>query len=349
MKTQNIKKVLIMAGGTGGHIFPGIAIAETFRQKNIQTFWLGNYHNMEAKIIPQHHIDFNGINIKPLRGKNLLQKLLFPFNLLKAIYDSRKIINKIQPDLIISMGGYVAGPGGLAALLSRIPLVIHEQNSIAGMTNKFLAKFADKIFTGFPHVLPKGIYIGNPVRADITKIQKTPNHSQKINLLIIGGSRGAKILNDIIPEAIKLLPDNIKPHIFHQTGENGSADYKNISAETSPFINNIAEKYQWADLIICRAGALTLAEITTAGLPAILIPYPLAVDDHQTKNAEFLTQNHAGILLPQADLTPEKLAGILQNLISNPDERLAMAEASYKLKTENSAEKMVGVILEGTY
>ena len=338
-------KVLIMAGGTGGHIFPGIALAQVFQAHNIDVNWLGNKNSMEAKLVPQNNIPFYSITINALRGKSIIQKLKFPFNLLKAIFQSQKIIKQIKPDLIISMGGYVAGPGGLAAKLSRIPLVIHEQNSIAGMTNKFLAKFATKTFTGFPDTLPHSIFVGNPVRAEIENIPaKTTNPSAKINLLIIGGSRGAKIFNDIIPEAVKLLPQDIIPNIFHQTGENYSADYKNIPAETSEFINNMAEKYIWADLIICRAGALTLAEITNVGIPAILIPYPHAVDDHQTKNAEYLAKNNAAVLLPQAELNPEKLTELLKDLIVNSDKRLTMAKNSRALRKEKSAEKIVELL-----
>jgi len=346
MSKKNIKKVLIMAGGTGGHIFPGIALAEAFSAKNITVNWLGNTNSMEAKLVPDHHIAFYSISINALRGKGLLQKLKFPFNLLSAIFQSRKIIKDLKPDLIISMGGYVAGPGGLAAKLCGIPLIIHEQNRIAGMTNKFLAKFAAKIFTGFPDVLPKGIFTGNPIRAEIESIPAkiSSSSSSKINLLIIGGSRGAKIFNTIIPDAIKLLPQDIIPNIFHQTGQHSSADYKNIPAETSEFINNIAEKYTWADVIICRAGALTLAEITSVGIPAILIPYPLAVDDHQTKNAEYLVSNHAVVLLPQAELNPKKLAGILKDLILDADKRLTMGKNSRGLRKEHAAEKIVELL-----
>lgn len=338
-------KVLIMAGGTGGHVFPGIALAHAFKAKNIEVNWLGNQNNMESKLVPAHNIPFYSIAINPLRGKGLVQTLKFPLNLLTAIFQARKIIKQIKPDFIISMGGYVAGPGGLAAKLCNTPLIIHEQNSIAGMTNKFLAKFATKIFTGFPNTLPNSIFTGNPVRADIENIIKTPNTSSKLNLLIIGGSRGAKALNDVVPEAIKLLPDDIRPNIFHQTGENGAANYGHIRAEVSPFINNIAEKYNWADLIICRSGALTLAEITSVGIPAILVPYPHAVDDHQTKNAMYLVEHDAALLLPQSDLTPKKLAELLNYLISNDYKRSAMAKASRELRKEKVAEKIVDMLM----
>jgi UDP-N-acetylglucosamine--N-acetylmuramyl-(pentapeptide) pyrophosphoryl-undecaprenol N-acetylglucosamine transferase len=298
-----------------------------------------------AKLIPQYHIPLYTLPVKALRGKSFIQKLLFPYYLIKSIYLARKIIKQLNPDLIISMGGYVAGPGGLAAKLCGIPLIIHEQNSIAGMTNKFLSKFATKIFTAFPDTLPNCILVGNPVRKNISTIIKIPNTSTTINLLIIGGSRGAKIFNDIIPEAIKLLPENIRPNVFHQTGETGSADYENIPATVLPFINNISEQYAWADLIICRGGALTLAEITSVGIPAILIPAPFAVDDHQTKNAEYLVKNQAAVLLPQAEFTSEKLAELLKAVILDPDKRLAMATSSRGLRKENAAEKMVEILL----
>lgn len=341
-----IRKILIMAGGTGGHIFPGIALANAFKAKNIEAFWLGNQNSMESSLVPQHNIPFYSISINPLRGKGLLQKLKFPFNLLRAIFQARKIIKQLQPDLIISMGGYVAGPGGLAAKLCGIPLIIHEQNSIAGMTNKCLAKFASHIFTGFPNVLTKAEFVGNPVRADIEKIPaKNLLPSEEINIFVMGGSRGAKALNDIVPEAVKLLPTDITLNIFHQTGENGSAYYDLKSAQVSPFINNMAEKYHWADIIICRAGALTIAEITSVGIPAILIPYPHAVDDHQTTNANYLVKNNAAVLLPQTELTPQKLSEVLANLISDDNKRLAMANASRELRKEKVAEKIVERLL----
>ncbi|HEV2614053.1 MAG TPA: undecaprenyldiphospho-muramoylpentapeptide beta-N-acetylglucosaminyltransferase [Gammaproteobacteria bacterium] len=343
---MSIKKVLIMAGGTGGHIFPGIALANGFKEKNIEVVWLGNQNSMEAKLVPSHNITFYSIAIQPLRGKGLIQKLKFPVNLLHAVLEARKIIQEIKPDIIISMGGYVAGPGGIAAKLCGIPLMIHESNSIAGMTNKYLAKIATKIFTGFPNVLPKGIFTGNPVRAEIENIIKTSDDSQhKLNVLIIGGSRGAKALNDIVPEAIKLLPENIKPNIFHQTGEGGMADYGNIPATVVPFIHNIAEQYSWADIIICRAGALTLAEITSVGIPAILIPYPHAVDDHQTKNADYLVKNHAADLLPQSELTPRRLADTLKDIMLVPGKRVAMAKNSRELRKERVVEKIVSLLL----
>lgn len=341
----NIKRVLIMAGGTGGHIFPGLALAEIFRKMNIDVNWLGSENSMETKLIPRYHIPIYTISVKALRGKSILDTLKFPYYLLKSILQARALLKKIKPNLVISMGGYVAGPGGLAAKLSGIPLVIHESNSIAGLTNKCLSKLATKTFTGFPNALSNGIYIGNPVRTEIENIKKTLNTSPKLNLLIIGGSRGAKIFNDVIPEAIKLLPDNIIPNIFHQKGENGHSTYGNIPAETSPFINNMAEQYQWADMIICRSGALTLAEITSVGIPAILIPYPHAVDDHQTKNAEYLVANHAAVLLPQTKLNPVALSELLKDLILNSDKRIEMAKASRALRKEKAAEKMVELLL----
>ncbi len=344
--SQGIQRVLIMAGGTGGHIFPGIALAKAFKAKNIEVCWLGNQNSMEANLIPQHTIPFYCISINPLRGKGLLQKIRFPFNLLRAIFQARKIIKQLQPDVIISMGGYVAGPGGLAAKLCGIPLIIHEQNSIAGMTNKFLAKFASHIFTGFPHALKNGEFVGNPVRSEIEKIPpKSLLPSEEINIFVMGGSRGAKVLNDIVPEAVKLLSIDVKLNIFHQTGESGSAYYALKSAEVSPFIHNMAEKYHWADIIICRAGALTIAEITSVGIPAILIPYPHAVDDHQTANANWLVKNNAAVLLPQSELTPQKLSEVLSDLISDDQKRLAMAKASRELRKEKVAEKIVESLL----
>ena len=351
-----ITKIAILGGGTGGHIFPGLAIAHCFHEKNISVFWLGSKNGLEATLVPRHTIPVYLLSVRQLRGKSFLKKLLFPFQLSHAIYQAYKILKKNKPDLVISMGGFAAGPGGIAARLLHIPLYIHEQNSIAGLTNSYLAKLATTIFCGYPEAFTKKnniIITGNPVRQEIQEIYNKKHHNNNpIHVLILGGSRGAKILNDIVPPAINLLPSELIPDIIHQTGELGIADYTNLpnlknikNLDIKPFINNIAQMYQWADVVICRAGALTLAELACAGLPAILIPYPHAADDHQTQNALFLANHGAAVLLPQSELTPDKLHDILKDLLINHSKRNAMALAAYQLRRENAAQAVVDACL----
>lgn len=344
-----ITNVVIMAGGTGGHVFPGLAIAKALQEKNITVSWLGSVGGMETTLIPQHGIALHTLSIKGLRGKSLFQQLLFPFRLLHAIYQAQRFFKKTKPDLVLGMGGFVAGPGAIAAKLSGIPLVIHEQNSIAGMTNRWLAKIANKVLCAFPNTFPanrKAIVTGNPVRKEIENITYA-GHQDKLNLLIFGGSRGAQIFNEIIPQAIALLPGNVRPTICHQSGtaqqKLTKINYEKhqVAAEVIAFIDDMAKRYATADILICRAGALTLAEITAVGLPAILIPYPHAVDDHQTANAQYLVNNGAAILLPQSDLSAKKLSEILEDLLTHRDKRFAMAEASRALRKINVTEKII--------
>jgi UDP-N-acetylglucosamine--N-acetylmuramyl-(pentapeptide) pyrophosphoryl-undecaprenol N-acetylglucosamine transferase len=344
-----ITKVVIMAGGTGGHVFPGLAIAKALQEKNVTVSWLGSVGGMETTLVPQHGIAIHTIAIKGLRGKSLLEQLRFPFHLLHAIIQAKHYFKQTKPDLVLGMGGFVAGPGAIAAKLSRIPLIIHEQNSIAGMTNRWLAKIANKVLCAFPSTFParvKAIVVGNPVRKEIENLNYA-NHQDKLHLLIFGGSRGAQIFNDIIPQAIALLPENIRPIVCHQSGagqqELTQINYAKhqVAAEVIAFIDDMAKRYATADILICRAGALTLAEITAVGLPAILIPYPHAVDDHQTANAQYLVKNGAAILLPQSDLSAKTLNEILKDLLINHNKRFAMAEASRALRKTNVTKKII--------
>jgi UDP-N-acetylglucosamine--N-acetylmuramyl-(pentapeptide) pyrophosphoryl-undecaprenol N-acetylglucosamine transferase len=342
------KKILITAGGTGGHIFPGIAIAKALQKQNISVIWLGSQNGMENNLVPKANIPLFTISISGFRGKSIFKKLLMPFILLSAIYKAYKILKIEKPNIVLGMGGFVAGPAGIAAKCLGIPLMIHEQNNIAGFTNRILAKIASRVFCAFPNTFStssKIIFTGNPVREDIKNIASKQNFHRPLRLLILGGSRGAKILNDIVPEAIKLLPSNIQPEIYHQTGENNSANYS-IPATIVPFIDNISEIYNWADVVICRAGALTLAELTTIGLPAILIPYPHAVDDHQTSNALYLSKNNAAILLPQSECSPQKLGEIIIDLFNHPKKYLEMAKASKALGIKDSEQKILQIIYQ---
>jgi UDP-N-acetylglucosamine--N-acetylmuramyl-(pentapeptide) pyrophosphoryl-undecaprenol N-acetylglucosamine transferase len=346
-----LTKIVIMAGGTGGHVFPGLAIANALKEKNITVHWLGSKGGMETSLVPQHGISLHTLSIKGLRGKSFFQQLLMPFRLLFAICQAFRYLKQEKPDVVLGMGGFVAGPGGIAAKLLGIPLIIHEQNSIAGMTNRWLAKIATKVLCAFPNTFSDSIKIivtGNPVREAIEKITYV-THREPLHLLILGGSRGAQALNEIVPQAIAMLPEHLRPSICHQTGqaqhELTKINYQkhHITAEVVTFIDDIAARYQLADLVVCRAGALTLAEITAVGLPSILIPYPHAVDDHQTSNARHLEKNGAAFLLPQADLTAKKLSELLQDLLTHQEKRLAMANAAKLLRHENAVEKIVTI------
>jgi UDP-N-acetylglucosamine--N-acetylmuramyl-(pentapeptide) pyrophosphoryl-undecaprenol N-acetylglucosamine transferase len=330
---QTKKRILIMAGGTGGHIFPALAIANELKQRGMIVHWLGSKNGMESRIVPQNNIEISYLNISGLRGKNIFTLLLAPFKISIAIIQALKILYKFKPNAVIGMGGFVTGPGGLATWLMQIPLFIHEQNSIAGLTNKLLAPLATKVMTGFANTFPNSIYTGNPLRVSILNVtaKKFSKH-KSLNILILGGSLGAQILNKTIPLALKYIKHDV--NIWHQTGnkqlnitKNNYSILQNI--KITAFIDDMAEAYNWADLIICRAGALTISEITQIGIASILIPYPYAVDDHQTKNATFLAKHKAAILLAQTELTPEKLANIVNDLNHNDLQNMAIIAKSY--------------------
>jgi len=313
--------VLIVAGGTGGHIFPALAVARALQERDVQVIWLGTRKGLEAKIIPQQGIQLELVRVSGLRRKGLRSWLLAPFKLSIALFDSMKIVRRLRPKVVLGMGGFVAGPGGLAAWLLRRPLVIHEQNAVAGLTNRILARFAKEVAEAFPNSFPPGVKThrtGNPVRPEIINLpdpeQRLLDRKGPLRLLVLGGSQGALVLNRIVPKAVALLPEDCRPEIRHQSGsatfEAARSEYETagIEANIDPFIDNMAEAYGWADLVICRAGALTVSELTAAGVGAILIPYPAAVDDHQTRNAEHLTRVSAALMMPEATLTAEQLA-----------------------------------------
>lgn len=320
--------ILIMAGGTGGHVFPGLAVADYLKQLGWRIVWLGTESGMELKLVPQHGYETEVISFSGLRGKRLITWLMLPLRLLKAFLQSVKIIRNVKPNVILGMGGYPAFPGGMMASLLNKPLIIHEQNSIPGLTNKILAKLADRIFLGFPDAIlnnkEKSIYSGNPVRSEIMLIEapekRFSGREGKLNLLIVGGSLGAQILNTIVPEALKLIPENLRPQVVHQAGITQLNSVKKMygdlqmDAEVIAFIDDIANRYATCDLVLCRAGALTVAELSIAGVASILVPYPHAVDDHQTHNARFLSDHGAAVLIHQRDLSAKKLADLLADL-----------------------------------
>jgi UDP-N-acetylglucosamine--N-acetylmuramyl-(pentapeptide) pyrophosphoryl-undecaprenol N-acetylglucosamine transferase len=314
------KTLLVMAGGTGGHIMPGLAVAENLRTQGWKIAWMGNPDGMEAKLAAGRGYEMAWVRFSALRGKGLLRKLLLPFNLLRGFSQAWSQLKRIRPDVVLGMGGYVSFPGGMMASLRGIPLLLHEQNSVAGLANRVLAGVADRVLTGFPDVIKKATWVGNPVRPEIallpTPTVRYAQHSGALRVLVVGGSLGAQALNEALPKALALIPENERPVVVHQAGEKHLPMLKSlyisagVGAECVAFIEDMAGAYEWADLVICRAGALTVAELAAAGVASLLVPYPHAVDDHQTSNARFLSTAGAAILLPQDQVTPERLAEI---------------------------------------
>jgi UDP-N-acetylglucosamine--N-acetylmuramyl-(pentapeptide) pyrophosphoryl-undecaprenol N-acetylglucosamine transferase len=315
------KTALIMAGGTGGHIFPGLAVAEALRTRGWQVQWLGAPDSMESRLVPPRGFTLQTIDFSGVRGKGLVTLALLPLRLLKAFWQSIQVIRRVKPDVVVGLGGYISFPAGMMAVLLGKPLVLHEQNSVAGMANKVLATVADKVFTAFPGVLAKGEWVGNPLRTEFLQqaepAERFAARSGPLNLLVVGGSLGAKALNEIVPQAVALLPMAQRPRITHQSGEKQidalRANYAaaGVEATLTPFIDNTAAAFAQADLIVCRAGASTVTEIAAVGAAAVFVPFPSAVDDHQTTNARFLSDHGAAQLIAQKDLTPEKLAQLL--------------------------------------
>ncbi|PKI13075.1 undecaprenyldiphospho-muramoylpentapeptide beta-N-acetylglucosaminyltransferase [Colwellia sp. 12G3] len=339
--------LLIMAGGTGGHIFPGIAVADELKAQGWHIHWLGTADRMEARIVPEHGYDISFISISGLRGKKLMAMFVMPFKLLRSVIQARGVIKRVKPDVVLGMGGYASAPGGLAAWLSKIPLIVHEQNAAAGLSNRLLARIANKICCAFPNAFASGIdaeVVGNPLRASIGQqalLSKSVRHKHKKskNILVVGGSLGAQVLNEIMPSSFaSLVSCDEHFSIWHQTGEGKKeqvnelyAQYKVASDKLNitEFITNMAEAYHWADIVICRAGALTVSELAMAAKPAIFVPLPHAVDDHQTKNALYLVKRDAAKLLPQKKLNKETITALITELFDQPETLANMAKASF--------------------
>ena len=348
------RTILIMAGGTGGHIFPALAVADILRAQGWLVTWLGAPNSMEAELVPKHGYNMAWVNFSGVRGKGLLRKLLLPFNLLVALRQSAAAIFRHRPDVMLGMGGYITFPGGMMAALLRRPLVIHEQNSIAGLSNRVLARIAQRVLSGFPDVLPKAIWCGNPVRSDIAELPDPQTRyaarGGKLNVLVVGGSLGAKAINEILPQALVLLPEENCPNVIHQAGkqhfESVQQLYRQagVRADIRPFLDDMASCYADADVVICRAGALTIAELAAAGVASILIPFPFAVDDHQTHNARFLSERGAAILLPQGELKAEKLAQLLRELTR--EKLLMMAQQARSVAKADAAQRVAQVCAE---
>ena len=317
-----MKTILIMAGGTGGHIFPGLAVAQKMRDAGWRVVWLGNPDGMERKIVEPLGYEMVWLNFSGFRGKGLLKQLTMPLNLIPALIASYKILKEIRPNVVLGMGGYISFPCGLMAKFLKIPLVIDEQNSVAGLANKQLARFAQKVATGFPDVLPRGIWIGNPVRPEIAAL-KSPatrfaEHTGPLRVLVLGGSLGARAINEVVPKGLAMIDPDNRPVVVHQSGEahlkrlEAAYEEADVFAHCVPFIEDIAGAYEWADIVICRAGALTIAELSAAGVASMLIPYPYAADDHQTTNARLLVEAGAAFMVPEEDLLPQKIADVVK-------------------------------------
>tara|TARA_R110000868_G_scaffold410505_4_gene698798 strand:+ start:28933 stop:29970 length:1038 start_codon:yes stop_codon:yes gene_type:complete len=338
--------VLIAAGGTGGHVFPGLAVADALQQKNIKVVWIGTQHGLDTKLVPQTQIPFYSLAIKGLRGKRKLSLLLAPFKIIVAIIHAMKIIRKTKADMILGMGGYVSGPAGIAAWLMRKPLVIHEQNAIAGMTNKLLSRFATTVLQAFPDTLKNAVTTGNPIRSDIMNIQHEQSH-EPLRVLVLGGSQGAQAINQIMPAVLQQLVGQIT--VWHQAGakhvENAQQAYGHADVKLTAFIDDMTAAYAWADVVICRAGALTVAEVAAAGLPAIFVPFPSAVDDHQTANAKYLIDNGAGLLIQQRDLNPDKLTTMLGGFLTDPSRLKTMAVKAKQLANSEATKNVVNQLL----
>lgn len=352
----NAPGVMILAGGTGGHIFPGLAVAHELRRRGVAVGWLGSAGGMETRLVPQHGIQVDEIAIRGVRGKGMATLATAPFKLLSAVWDAGGVLAERKPRAVISFGGFAAGPGGLAARLAGIPLLVHEQNRAPGMTNKVLARLARRVLTGFPGSFPlREEVVGNPVRAEIAAVEppatRLADRHGPLRLLVLGGSQGAAALNRAVPKAIASLGGDVPWAVRHQCGEkmldDARAAYRDAGVEASvePFIADMAAAYAWADLVVCRAGALTLAEVCAVGVASLLVPFPQAVDDHQTKNAQFLVERGAARLLPQSDTLPARLADALSAL-SSRDALRPMAEAARALARPDAAARVADFVMQ---
>jgi len=348
------KRLLVMAGGTGGHVFPGLAVASELVTQNWQIHWLGTSGRMEAQIVPQAGYQISFIDVVGVRKNGIVTLLLAPFKIIKAIIQAHKVIKQFQPHVVIGMGGFASGPGGVAAWLNRLPLVLHEQNAVPGMTNRLLSRIAKKVLTGFDKTFPeqklnqnsKYTWVGNPVRIEFATLPKKNSIDLPLNLLVVGGSLGAQVLNEMVPMSL----GNIKQiNVRHQTGVGHLAKVQEAYSQQSieqdlykitEFIDDIPAAYAWADLVICRAGALTVAEVSAAGVPAIFVPLPHAVDDHQTKNAQTLIELNAAELLPQSELTAHNLRSLLEKYVQSPNILIEMGKRAKTVARLDAAKEV---------
>ena len=343
-----MRTVLVMAGGTGGHVFPGLAVADELRNAGWRVVWLGGETGMESDLVPRHGYPLERIRFSGLRGKGLLRLALLPLNLLIAFWQSARVLFRVRPDVVLGMGGYVSFPGGMMAALLGRPLVVHEQNAIAGLANRVLAEVADRRLAGFPQALRKAQWCGNPVRAEIAALpapeDRFRGRSGALKVLVFGGSLGAQPLNEVVPQSLALMPPTCRPEVTHQSGARHLDRLREhyaaagVAARTVAFIDDMAASYRDADLVICRAGALTVAELAASGVASILVPFPHAVDDHQTGNARFLATAGAAVLLPQRELTARRLADLL--LEFTREKLLEMAKRARSLARPDAAQSV---------
>ena len=344
-----MKTALVMAGGTGGHIFPGLAVAEALRERGWNVHWMGAPDSMESQLVPPRGFPLETVAFGGVRGKGIKTLVLLPIKLLRAFWQSLQVVRRVRPNVVVGLGGYITFPGGMMSVLLGKPLVLHEQNSVAGMANKVLAGVADRVYSAFPQAIKKGEWVGNPLRSAFLRQpapeQRFAGRTGPLKLLVVGGSLGAKALNDIVPQALSRIPAGQRPLVRHQSGarqiDELRANYARagVEAELTPFIDDTASAFAEADLVICRAGASTVTEIAAVGAPALFVPFPHAVDDHQTTNAKFLVDGGAGWLVPQGELTPDKLATMLITL--KREDLLARAVAAKKLAKTQATEQMV--------
>ncbi len=354
--------MLIMAGGTGGHVFPALAVARALRDAGHEVHWLGTRQGIEADVIPAAGIPIHYIQVAGVRGKGLKTLLGAPLQILRAVLQAMRVMRELSPHVVLGMGGFAAGPGGVAAWLGRAPLVIHEQNSVAGMTNRLLAVIATRVleaFEGAFGTLKRVRRVGNPVRSELRALplpdQRILQHEGAPRFLVLGGSLGAVAINEIVPAALALLDASDRPEIWHQSGKRHieatrkAYETAGVEAKVVPFIDSMESAYAWADLVLCRAGAMTVSELSVTGTGAIFVPFPHAVDDHQTGNARFLADVGGALLIQQSELTPASLAKQLQALLKDPDRLLAMARAARGRSIADATEQVAAICLEVAY
>ncbi|MFY9178703.1 MAG: undecaprenyldiphospho-muramoylpentapeptide beta-N-acetylglucosaminyltransferase [Venatoribacter sp.] len=352
---QPHKTLLIMAGGTGGHVFPALAVAKEMAKDGWNIHWLGTAAGIESRLVPEAGYPLHCLNIAGVRGNGLARLVGAPFKILRAILQAKKIIKKIKPNAVLGFGGYATGPGGVAAKLSGVPLLIHEQNAVAGLTNKLLSPMANVIMQGFPNTLKNALFVGNPVREEVAQIAAPEvrlHASGKLKVLVVGGSLGAKALNETIFTAMQMLPEEARPELMHQVGKTHfelmqqSYSQAQIAAQVLAFIDDMASSYAWADLVICRAGALTVAEIAAAGCAALFVPFPHAVDDHQSANARYLADQQAALLVQQSALNAEKIIQLWQHYAAQKQELLAMASKARGLAINTATQAVANQVKE---
>ncbi|NPU91808.1 MAG: undecaprenyldiphospho-muramoylpentapeptide beta-N-acetylglucosaminyltransferase [Gammaproteobacteria bacterium] len=356
---RKVQRVLVTAGGTGGHVFPALAAAKMFQEQGVEVRWLGTAQGIEATVVPANNIAIDYLDVAGVRGQGLVRLLLAPLKIVRSVLRVMQLIRQHKPDAVLGMGGFVTGPTGIGAWLAGCPLFIHEQNAIAGFTNRVLAKFAKRVFQAFPATFaasPKVETTGNPVRKEIAAIEapdtRYEQHTGSIRFLILGGSQGAVALNEMVPQALAQLKGKLDFVVKHQAGakniKTAERFYKeaNVNAEVIPFIDDMAAAYGWADAVICRSGALTVSELAAAGVAALLVPYPHAVDDHQTRNGEYLSSNGAAKLVQQKDMTTESLADLLLQSFADRQQLKQMAVKARALAMTDATRKVVQQCLE---